>query len=316
MRGSDQQEFVTRQYAGLIQTGMNEESARTRLGEVLGAAALRFLDVKPGDAGQRAEGHVAARLMDAARRLGGDAAATQAAFAHATGEARLLALDWWRPIRTFLLYVAFLLALAILVAIVLTIEVLPVFRQVNRSMSVLPGGAYGADSPIRLFVPLLLIAVLLALLAIRWYRMRRRMARLQPFAGQSRSPWLNGRAGTRYRVLRCLEYAAALKAGGVADESVLEAALRLSDWPHGKPFGTRADPLGEQLEQARRLGTFGTELEWQRRACWSTAQSGLELARDRLTLFSRVIFYILIGYMVTQLYIPIFSLASLAGGHF
>jgi hypothetical protein len=42
-------------------------------------------------------------------------------------------------------------------------------------------------------------------------------------------------------------------------------------------------------------------------------QSQLELSRDRLILFSRVVFYLLIGYMVTVLYLPVFSLASTIG---
>ena len=56
-------------------------------------------------------------------------------------------------------------------------------------------------------------------------------------------------------------------------------------------------------------------LEWQRRLHWSRAQAQLELSRDRLTLFSRVVFYILIGIMVTVLYIPIFTVASMFGVH-
>ena len=55
--------------------------------------------------------------------------------------------------------------------------------------------------------------------------------------------------------------------------------------------------------------------QWQRRLQWSTTQSQLELSRDRLNLFARVLFYILIGIMVTVLYIPIFSVASMVGVH-
>ena len=57
------------------------------------------------------------------------------------------------------------------------------------------------------------------------------------------------------------------------------------------------------------------ELEWQRRLHWTTAQAQLESSRDRLILASRVLFYILVGVMVTVLYVPIFSVASMVGVH-
>lgn len=315
----DQHDFVTRQYAGLIASGMNEDAARTRLREVLGDTALHFLGAHGEASHGDRSGHPgsAARLMEAATSLGGNAAEAHAAFAHATDEARLLALDWWRPIRTFLLYIAFLLALAVAIAILFTLYVLPTFSHLDATMAmpVQDGTAYWANDMLRLFAPLVAIVALLVVLAVLWFRMRQRMARLRPFAGLSRFPWLYGRSGTAYHALLCLEYASALKAGGVPDAAVLDPALRLANWPRDQPFQTRQNPLGKKLEQAQRLGTFAAELAWQRRLYWSHAQSHLELSRDRLTLFSRVIFYILIGYMVTVLYMPIFSIASLFGVH-
>jgi hypothetical protein len=41
----------------------------------------------------------------------------------------------------------------------------------------------------------------------------------------------------------------------------------------------------------------------------------LDRSRDRSILFSRVLFYVLIGIMVTVLYLPIFSIASTFGVH-
>lgn len=315
----DQRDFVTRQYAGLIASGMNEESARTRVHEVLGESALRFLGAhgRVGPDERADDTDSAARLMETATRLGGNAAKTHAAFAHASDESRLLALDWWRPIRTFLLYIAFLLALAVAIAILFTVYILPNFSDLYAAMAmpVHDGAAYWANDMLRLFGPLVAIVVLLVIMATFWFRMRARLARLRPFAGLTRFPWLYGRSGTAWHALVCLEYASALHTGGVPDAAVLDPALRLADWPRGRPFCTRQDPLGKKLEQALRLGTFTAELAWQRRLYWSRAQSHLELSRDRLTLFSRVIFYVLLGYMVTVLYMPIFSIASLFGVH-
>lgn len=315
----DSRDFVTRQYAYLVASGLNEASARTRLQEVLGAAAVEFLGSSGtgADATHPAAAGVAHRLVDATRRLGGSAADAQAACIHSLAEARLFALDWWRPVRTFLLYILFLLGLGVVIAIIYAIFVLPAFSHLDQTLGV-RGGAAGwitARGAIRLFAPLVVMAILFAILAILWFRMRQRMAKLEPLAGQSRFGWLYGASGTAFQVLRCLEFAAVLKTAGVPEASVLEPALQVSGWRGDEPFQTGGNGLGERLRQAERLGTFGAELEWQRRLHWSTTQAQLELSRDRLILFSRVLFYILIGIMVTVLYIPIFSVASMFGVH-
>lgn len=316
----DQRDFVTRQYANLVANGLDAEAARARLEEVLGKAAVAYLDVPDDEADEaRAGGKATAtRLMEAAKTLGGNPADTQAALLNSLDEARLFALDWWRPIRTFLLYILFLLGLGVVVAVIYTVAVLPAFSHLDQTLTVHGGAAswITAKGAIRLFAPLIVMAILFALLTTLWFRMRLRMARLAPLAGPSRLAWLHGRSGTVYQTLLCLEYASVLKAGGVADAAVLDPALRLVQWPSGKPFQVRGSRLDEGLKQAERLGTFAAELEWQRRLHWSHAQSSLELSRDRLILFSRVLFYILIGIMVTVLYLPIFSVASsMFGGH-
>lgn len=315
----DPRDFVTRQYAHLVAGGLDEAAARARLQEVLGAEAVALLGgegVADG-AAQPADAGAAQRLAEAARRLGGSAAGVQAALIHSLGEARLFALDWWRPVRTFLLYVLFLLGLAVLIAGIYASFVLPAFSQLDRSLGV-GGGAAGwiaAHGAIRLFAPLLVMAILLAVLAVAWFRMRQRMARLEPLAGPSRFGWLLGGSGAAFQVLRCLEFAAALKSAGVADASVLEPALHVAGWPAGTPFRSGGNALEEKLAQAEQLGSFAAELEWQRRLHWSTCQAQLELSRDRLILCSRVLFYILVGTMVTVLYLPTFSIASTIGVH-
>lgn len=319
MKLDDPRDFVTRQYANLVAGGLNEASARARLREVLGAAALEFLDSGDTSAGamHRADAGAAIRLIDSATRLGASTAKAQAALIHSLAEARLFALDWWRPVRTFLLYVLFLLGLAVAIAVVYATFVLPAFSRLDQTLGV-RGGAMGwvsASGGFRLFAPLVVMAILFALLATLWFRMRLRMAKLEPLAGQSRFGWLYGRGGTAFEALRCLEFAAALKAAGVTDAMVLAPALQVSGWHADRPFRVGENQLGEKLGQAERLGTFGAELEWQRRLQWSTTQSQLELSRDRLILFARVLFYILIGIMVTVLYIPIFSVASMVGVH-
>ncbi|HET7268979.1 MAG TPA: hypothetical protein VFJ15_12800 [Oleiagrimonas sp.] len=317
MNKDDPRDFVTRQYAGLIAAGMTDDDARARLTEVLGAAAAASIDVtaRDGTDAPKRDTGTSARLMAAASRLGANAAQTHASFVHARGEARLLALDWWRPIRTFLLYIGFLLALATVIAVAFAVHVLPAFQHLNQAMGVGDNAASWADNPVRLFVPLILIAIVFAALALLWWRMRQRMAKLVPFVGLARFRWLYGRSGAHYHSLLCLEYAAALHAGGAADDAVIEPALRLAGWPSGQPLACDHNDIGEKLETARRLGTFSAELAWQRREHWSATQARLELARDRLTLLARVIFYVLIGYMVIELYSLIFSIASLFGVH-
>ena len=319
LKHDDPRDFVTRQYAYLVANGLNEESARTRLREVLGAVALEFLGGNDTDAGatRPANADATHRLVEAARRLGGSAADAQAAFTQSLGEARLFALDWWRPVRTLLLYVFFLLCLAIVIAITYAIFVLPAFSQLDQTMGI-SGGAAGwitASGAFRLFAPLVVMAILFAFLATLWFRMRLRMAKLEPLAGQSRFGWLYGRSGTAFQVLRCLEFAATLKAAGVADASVLEPAMQVAGSHAQEALHAGWNGLEEKLGQAERLGTFAAELDWQRRLHWSTTQAQLELSRDRLILFSRVLFYILIGTMVTVLYLPIFSVASMIGVH-
>ena len=316
LRIDDQRDFVTRQYANLVANGLNADAARARLEEVLGKTAVKCLDAADHEAG--ASGKAAAtRLMEAAKALGGSAADTQAALLRSLAEAHLFALDWWRTIRTFLLYILFLLGLAVFIAVIYAVFVLPAFSHLDQTLAMRGGAANWimAKGAIRLFAPLIVMAILFALLATLWFRMRLRIASLVPLTKPSRIRSLRGRSGTAYQALLCLEYASVLKAGGVADAAVLEPALRLAQWPSGKPFQCRGSRLGEGLEQAQRLGTFAAELDWQRRLYWCHAQSHLELSRDRLMLFSRVLFYILVGIMVTVLYIPIFSIASFFGVH-
>jgi len=311
----DSRDFVTRQYAHLLASGLDEPAAHARLREVLGADAVALLgggDAAGGPARRIADAGMGPRLAAAAKELGGSAAGVQAAFIHSLAEARLFALDWWRPVRTFLSYVLFLLGLALVIALIYATYVLPAFSHLDRTLGVHGAADWiAANGAIRLFAPLLVMAIVLVLLATRWLRMRRRMAQLQPL-GRARAGWLDGKVAAAYQVLRCLEFAAALKAAGVTDAAVLEPALQLAGWPAGTPL---AGELGEKLAQAERLGTFGVELEWQRRLHWTTAQAQLESSRDRLILASRVLFYILIGVMVTVLYIPIFSVASMVGVH-
>jgi len=310
----DSRDFVTRQYAHLLASGLDEPAAHARLREVLGADAVALLgggDAADGPA-RFADAGMGPRLAAAAKELGGSAAGVQAAFIHSLAEARLFALDWWRPVRTFLSYVLFLLGLALVIALIYATYVLPAFSHLDRTLGVHGAADWiAANGAIRLFAPLLVMAIVLVLLATRWLRMRRRMAQLQPL-GRARAGWLDGKSAAAYQVLRCLEFAAALKAAGVTDAAVLEPALRVAGWPAGTPL---AGELGEKLAQAERLGTFGVELEWQRRLHWTTAQAQLESSRDRLILASRVLFYILIGVMVTVLYVPIFSVASMVGVH-
>ncbi len=310
----DSRDFVTRQYAHLLASGLDEPAAHARLREVLGADAVALLgggDAADGPA-RFADAGLGPRLAAAAKELGGSAAGVQAAFIHSLAEARLFALDWWRPVRTFLSYVLFLLGLALVIVLIYATYVLPAFSHLDRTLGVHGAADWiAANGAIRLFAPLLVMAIMLVLLATRWLRMRRRMAQLQPL-GRARAGWLDGKGAAAYQVLRCLEFAAALKAAGVTDAAVLEPPLRVAGWPAGTPL---AGELGEKLAQAERLGTFGVELEWQRRLHWTTAQAQLESSRDRLILASRVLFYILIGVMVTVLYIPIFSVASMVGVH-
>src|SRR5690242_14424930 len=310
----DSRDFVTRQYGHLLASGLDEPAAHARLREVLGADAVALLgggDAADGPA-RFADAGMGPRLAAAAKELGGSAAGVQAAFIHSLAEARLFALDWWRPVRTFLSYVLFLLGLALVIALIYATYVLPAFSHLDRTLGVHGAADWiVANGAIRLFAPLLVMAIVLVLLATRWLRMRRRMAQLQPL-GRARAGWLDGKSAAAYQVLRCLEFAAALKAAGVTDAAVLEPALRVAGWPAGTPL---AGELGEKLAQAERLGTFGVELEWQRRLHWTTAQAQLESSRDRLILASRVLFYILVGVMVTVLYVPIFSVASMVGVH-
>lgn len=315
----DPRDFVTRQYANLVASGLDEESARARLREVLGEAAVEFLgsDSTDASATRAVDAGVAHRLIDAARRLGGSAADAQAALIHSLAEARLFALDWWRPVRTFLLYILFMLCLAVGIAIIYMIWVLPAFSHLDQTMGV-RGGAAGwitTRGAFRLFAPLVVMAIAFAILATVWFRMRQRMAKLEPLAGQSRFGWLHGHSETAFQTLRCLEFAAALKAAGVADAFVLAPALQVAGWRENQSPQAGEHRLKETLGLAERLGTFAAELEWQRRLHWSTTQAQLELSRDRLILIARVLFYILIGTMVTVLYLPIFSVASMIGVH-
>lgn len=311
----NQRDFVARQYASLIANGHDKTSALERLRDVLGEAAADCLGPDPGAGARPNESGPSARLAQTAADHDGNAADTQAAFIESLAEARLFALDWWRPARTFLLYIVVLLALAVVVAAMFSIYTLPYFQRLYRTVALPDGAAQWivSNGAIRLFGPLIVIALLLLLLALLWYFVRQRVVRLEPLAGRAGLGWLYGRAGNAYHALLCLEYAAVLKAGSVAEAPVLGPARELAGWPSTRPLTIRGNAVGEKLEHAQRLGTFETELDWQRRLSWSDAQARLELWRDRMILAARILFYILIGIMVTVLYIPIFSLPNVIG---
>jgi hypothetical protein len=311
-RGEDR-DFAARQYASLISGGYDEQTARARLGEVLGEDAFHLFE--RGDSGATTRSTcVAETLVDTAVKAGGNPVSVCAAFVRSAGEARLFALDWWRPVRTFLLYIVFLFAFAVGIVAYFLTKVLPVFWQFSRGVGLHNGGAAGwimSNGGLRLIMPLFIMAMLLLVLATVLYWMRLRIAGLKPLGGMARWPWLYGRSGSAYCVLLYLEYVSVLHQGGVPGSTALTAALRLIHWPAGKIFRDGRAPIGEQLEQAVRLDTFVDELDWQRRLIWSRAQAQLELSRDRLILFSRVVFYALIGYLVTVLYLPIFTIATM-----
>lgn len=303
-------QFVARQYAHLVAHGLDDATARQRLREVLGDAATAALDGSPSASLSGGDhGGASRRVLDRVRQLGGDTARAQAVLIQAGDQARLLALDWWRPVRSFLLYVLFLVALAAVIATIYLLLVLPAFSQLGQTIGAGDGGL-GTRSVLRVLAPVLLMAAGLMWLAARWRRDYRRMARFDPLAGATSNPGTDP-----LQVLRCVEFAMAIHASGVADSAVLPAALDVAGWPPGQPLVAFGEALGERLAQAERLGTLANELDWQRRVQWSAAQARLDLARDRLMLATRVLFYILIGSMVTALYLPIFSVASMIGVH-
>ncbi len=315
-RDSDEkQDFVVRQYASLIAEGHNEQTARARLVEVVGVDVVSLFEHRDSTGAEK-PARAADALVDAAAEVGGNPGGVRAAFVRSAGEARLFALDWWRPVRTFLLYIVFLFAFAVGIAAYFLTTVLPVFGQFSKGVGLHNGGAAGwimSNGGLRLIVPLLIMAALLLVLATVLYWMRLRIAELKPLSGMIRWPWLYGRSGSAYRVLLYLEYVSVLHQGGIPGSAALTAALRLIHGPAGNIFRDGKAPIGEQLEQATRLGTFTDELDWQRRLAWSRAQTHLELSRDRLILFSRVVFYALIGYLVTVLYLPVFTIATMFG---
>lgn len=304
-------DFVARQYADLIDRGLDEETARLRLDEVLGEGAANMLVPDESEDNEKPASIVHA-LIRLGHKMDGDPASVRAAFVHSSGEARLFALDWWRPIRTFLLYILLLLALAVLLVAYYLVNLLPKFVHFSEMMHVHNGGAAGwimSGHGWRLIAPLAIVALLMLLFFAIMFFVRLRLAGLRPLPGAGRWPLLYGRSGAAYRTLLYLEYASVLLQGRVLASDALSAAQKLIGWNGKRTLRSGKVPVNTRLEQAVELGTLENELDWQRRVVWSKAQSCLELSRDRLILFSRVVFYLLIGYLVAVLYLPIFTLA-------
>lgn len=308
-------EFVARQYASLLGSGYGDAKARDRLKEALGPDADKILDRVAQVNDEKPTG-VVWKLADLASKNGGDPASASAAYVRALGDARLFALDWWRPIRTFLLYILFLLCFASLIAADFYVFVLPVFSQFSMQVGLHKGGVAGwvmSGGAWRLIVPLIVIAVLILFLAIALYWVRLRIAGLRPLPGMAKTAWIYGRSGWAYKTLLGLEYTSILYQGGVKSGDSISLAMTLTQQPQGKPPLAGKLLVNDCLGKAALLGTFDAELDWQRRMSWSRTQTRLELSRDRLVLFSRVVFYVLIGYMVTVLYLPVFSIATMFG---
>lgn len=314
-RIEENREFVARQFASLKGEGYDEQTARSRIEQVLGADAVRMLESGQPESPGRGTA-TARKLAKAADALGADKASVQAGLVQSLGEARLMALDWWRPVRTFLLYLLLLLAIAVGLVAFYLLDLLPKFVAFSEMMHVQSGGAAEwimSGHGWRLIGPLLLAALLMCLLFAVMWSIRFRMAGLMSLRGTSRLPWLYGKSGSSYRDLIRLEYTAILNQAGVPMADAVIEGPDLVDWPGRERQGEVSPDDSWGLEQAVELGTAADELEWQRRIAWSQAQTRLELSRDRFILFSRVLFYMLIGYLVIMLYMPIFTLAMSVG---
>ncbi|HET7570382.1 MAG TPA: hypothetical protein VFK96_07330 [Gammaproteobacteria bacterium] len=309
-QAEDERDFIVRQYRSLIETGISDQQARLRIDEVLGegvAASLDAVGIAESPGTHRLDDAVAA----AAEAAKGSAATARVAFAGAREQARVIALDWWRPVRPFLGYITVLLAIAVWLIIEFMTYVLPSYEAMNASLGVGQGtaGWVMEAGGARLFGPLVLIGLTTSFVGVALYVMRLRLSALRAFPFQHRLPWLFGRSGATYRLVLALEYAAALQAAGVdATRSLLEA-LKLINWPWAKPLERRGEPLGKKLETAAALGTFAAEIAWQHELQWTRLQVELDLKRDRLILAARILAYAFIGYLVAVLYLPVFSIA-------
>lgn len=307
-------DFARRQYAQLIQTGVEPDAAKTRLSQVLGEHAADALDGEIPVTGS----NQADAIARWARELGGDGLAAGATFAAARRDMHVFALDWWRPARSFLLYALVLLLMAIGLVAFFMIKVLPTFAYMDQLTGVGHGGAAGrlmALGGIRLWLPLLCVAVLLTLFAAALLAIRRAMSDLRPLPGMAVRAGQRNRGAHGYALVRGLEQLCALHHGGVPASRMPEALGQI--WAH-PPRNDAADAstgVDQSLRHAAELGTFAAELDWQLRIARSHMQTRWELARDRFILAARIAFYLIIGYLIAALYMPIFTLASHVGPH-
>jgi hypothetical protein len=314
-RSRDDIDFATRQYAVLIAGGLDDNEAKTLLAAVLGEEhvdpSTATATPAPGRAAAEADAMAAI-----ARERGGNAFAARAAMAAAIAEARLFALDWWRPMRSFILYAALLLVLAVALVAFFMSYVLPAFSTLDATMGVAAHGASAwlmSRGGLRMLVPLACAAVLLVLFVLASLAARRAMEDLRPLPGAARMPWLYGASGKSYAVVRRLEQGNALSAAGIPIPNLPDALQKLRAGDPARGLGGRWMAISARLDQAAQLGTLDAELAWQKRQAWSHLQTCCELARDRLILATRVAFYILIGYLIAALYMPIFTIASYVG---
>ncbi|HET9818405.1 MAG TPA: hypothetical protein VFP92_04490 [Rhodanobacteraceae bacterium] len=303
--------FAARQYGHLIESGLSADEARARLAGVLGEDAVDLPG--PGDASQEdARPGEKERIAELARRFGGDGFAARTAWSRACDRAQLFALDWWRPVRSFVLYALYLYALAIAVVLLFVAVVLPSFASLDRMTGVWQRGAAAwvmAHDGVRLILPLVCIGVLLVLFALGMLAARRAVASLRPLPGAANREAWYGASGRTYALVRAFEQLSALERAGVPPESMSRALQQLGDDIHSRRIRARWDATSARLQQALELGTFPAELAWQKREAWSQVQTHWELARDRWILVARILFYIFVGYLVTVLYRPIFALA-------
>jgi hypothetical protein len=303
--------FAARQYGHLIESGLSGDEARARLTRVLGEDAVNLPG--PADASQ-ADAHPSEldRIAELARRFGGDGFAARTAWSRACDRAQLFALDWWRPVRSFVLYALYLYVLAIAVVLLFVTVVLPSFASLDRMTGVWRRGAAAwvmAHDGVRLILPLVCVGALLILFALGMLAARRAVASLRPLPGAANRDALYGASGRTYALVRTFEQLSALDRAGVSRESMSRALQQLGGDIRVRRMRARWDTTSARLQQALELGTFRAEVAWQKREAWSQVQTHWELARDRCILVARILFYIFVGYLVTVLYRPIFALA-------
>lgn len=328
------EDFVARQLAHLVRSGLSARAAHERLNGELSetqrpalarlASSLGLVETAGPQMSRRPERLLL--LAELYRLAGTDVASSPALFLEF--QARLTAIHatldaFWIGARSMLAYFGAVLLVAAATTAIFAIFVFPQFEAMHAGLNAqlpdLTRAAFGRGGVI---ATLLLLLTGGFWLTILWFAQRlvAHAEAMRPLAaGAERLP-LIGDLAREYKFSLALGYARVLMAGDLPPAAAWNRAARLAgvqptvevdalERPDFEQLAVANPDLG-RLAGAQRLGTLAGELAITTERQQLRLADALVAARGRVAFAMRAVLFFVVGSLLVAMYLPIFKLGS------